>query len=121
MALAAATVSQDGLRPAARLVISVHTPNQGWAVIPAAGSPAQVFSKEVTLNLQQQLTIAGEPTWQATGLAKTGKNQNITWFVGGTNASWKGTPIALALVVEAGDVDFTRQAGGEILQAAIHY
>ena len=43
----------------------------------------------------------------------------VTWFVGGSNLGWQGSPLALALVIEGNQPDLALQIGAQVLQAAM--
>jgi len=119
MALAAAGLSNGGLRPAARVAISVHTPDQGWVILPNQGEAIQVYPDPFQPSFLESLAAPGEPYWQAVGSAPEDSDGQVTWFIGGTLPEWQGTPYALALVVEADDVDLARQIATDVLDAAI--
>ena len=98
MALAAASLSAQGIRPAPKLAISVHTSNQGWVIFPS-NNPIQIFTANETQSTTDQLAANGVPIWQIVASAQS-KKTVVTWVLAGTDQEWKGSPLALALVLE---------------------
>ena len=96
MALAAAAISNNGIRPPARIALAANTLQQGWVFLPALGDSAEAlpgpFARETAKSL------AGEnPYWSFTGIDK---KTPITWYLAGTPPDWSGTPLALVVAVE---------------------
>ena len=57
------------------------------------------------------------PGWESTGKSNSSQG-DFSWFLGGTAPEWKGTPLALALVLE-GDLPYSaRSIGRQILRSA---
>jgi cell division protein FtsW (lipid II flippase) len=118
MALAAAALSANGVRPTPRLAMAVDTPSQGWVTL--ISSPAQnALSAETASSAAHLLAVSGTPFWQVTGLSNLGQNKYV-WVVGGTLPSSQGSPLALALLLEENNPDLARQIGEKILLAAQH-
>ncbi len=115
MALAAASLSANGSRPAPKLAISVHTPTQGWVIFPT-GSPTPIFPASWTQNTTAQLVANGSPIWQIVATAQSQKNV-ITWYLAGTNQDWKGSPLTLALVLEQNNPALAQKIGSTLLNS----
>jgi cell division protein FtsW (lipid II flippase) len=118
MALAVAGLSNAGQRPAPRMALAVHTPHQGWVVLP--GNPP--VTSTMPLNFSEQLKLpdlGGLPVWEAVGQAETADGNPVTWYIAATVDTWPGTPLALALVLEEDDPVRAYQSGRNILRAAI--
>jgi cell division protein FtsW (lipid II flippase) len=113
MALAAASLSAGGIRPAPKLAISVHTPTQGWVIFPS-GSPTPIFPASWAQNTTAQLATNGSPIWQIVATAQSQKNV-ITWYLAGTDQDWKGSPLALALVLEQNNPALAQKIGSTLL------
>ena len=45
----------------------------------------------------------------------------MTWLTGGTLPDWQGTPYALALVIESGDVDLAQKIAKSVLDGALQF
>jgi cell division protein FtsW (lipid II flippase) len=118
MAVAAAGLSQNGLRPAPRLALSVQIPGQGWVILPPLSQPSQELPAPSVSSALDTVRVTGKPTWSAIGTAPNGTGKQIAWFIGGTLPAWQGTPIAIALTLESGSADAARRIGASLLQAA---
>jgi membrane peptidoglycan carboxypeptidase len=119
MALAAAALTADGLRPAPRLVTDVKTPQAGWVALPDQGSPEQVFPSGVTPPLLESLSSGDQPSWETAARAYNGK-QTLTWYIGGTLPGWNGTPLAVVVLLEEDSPDLARDIGQAVLDAALY-
>jgi cell division protein FtsI/penicillin-binding protein 2 len=119
MALAAATLSSDGVRPAPRLVMAVDTPAQGWVILPALSEPVTVFPSANAADTAQALMVSGQPFWQWNALV-TQVNQSFFWSLGGTLPDWQGAPLAVVVLLEENDPGGAVLIGQTLLEAATH-
>ena len=115
MALAAAAISNNGIRPPARIALAANTLQQGWVILPALGDSAEAlpgpFARETAKSL------AGEnPYWSFTS---TDKEAPITWYLAGTPPDWSGTPLALVVVVEEDNPAVANIIGQQELDQAL--
>ncbi|PWB53497.1 MAG: hypothetical protein C3F13_08765 [Anaerolineales bacterium] len=128
MALAAATLSNHGERPAPRLVMAVDTPLSGWITLPLTSQAVQALS-EISVNRTVGGAVSEDlPIWQLvtsiknTPSASTSTDQGSlgsSWYLGGTSLEWSGAPLALAVVIEENNPQLARQIGHSLLQTAI--
>jgi cell division protein FtsW (lipid II flippase) len=118
MALAAATLSHAGLRPAPRLAMAVKTPSQGWVVLPPLSQPIQALPAGTAAAATQALMVTGQPLWQWSGLAVQG-NKTYTWALAGTLPKWQGTPLAVVVLLEEPNQQLAASIGRQMLQAAM--
>jgi len=96
MALATASLSNNGIRPAARIAIAVNTPQQGWVILPALDKPDESIPESSAREIS--LALAGDnPYWTYTG---TTDETAITWHLAGTLPDWSGTPLSLVVLLE---------------------
>ena len=102
MALAAATLSNDGVRPAPRLAMAVDTPSQGWVILPAISDPVTVFTPVNATETAQALMVSGQPFWQWNATI-TQVNQVFSWSIGGTLPAGQSAPLAVVVVLEEDD------------------
>ena len=109
MALAAAALSNDGMRPTPQIASAVLTPQQGWLVLPQDPGQETVLTEEAAATA---LSLAGDngSYWQTVALARSG-DEELTWYVGGTLPEWKGTPLAIAILLEEGNPDLAQTIG----------
>ena len=119
VALAAAQLSNGGTRPSARLASAVHTPHQGWVVLPSGSGIPSINSyaspEELTAG-----SVSGLPVWDAVGLAQTDDGKPLTWYVSATIDSWPGSPLVLALILEEGNPDRAIEIGRALISAALN-
>lgn len=119
MALAAATLSNDGIRPLPRLVMAVDTPIQGWVVLPALGESMKVFPSANAVGTAQGLMISGQPFWQWNARA-TQENHTFSWSLGGTLPNMQGSPLAVVVLLEENNLNKAGLIGRTLLEAALH-
>ena len=112
MALAAASLSNGGVRPAPRLAVAVNTPQSGWVILPPGEQPVSVVSSESAQAASQMLAIPGLPGWQLTARAWDAEGKVYSWYLGGTQLSWPGAPLALAVLIEEDDPLLAVEIGG---------
>ena len=118
MAVAAANLSNHGVRPSPLLVISVETPQQGWVVLPS-GTSSSVTSHAGFDTAVNNLASPDLPVWESVGQASSGQD-HFTWFIGGTVPGWNGQPLALALVLEENNPSLAQQIGETVLKKALN-
>jgi cell division protein FtsI/penicillin-binding protein 2 len=115
MALATAALSNDGVRPPARIAAAVKTPQQGWVVLPALDKPVETLSESAVRKTTQAL--AGKISyWSFTG---AGDETPLTWHLAGTLPDWSGTPLALVILLEEDNSKLAEEIGGELLDTAL--
>jgi cell division protein FtsW (lipid II flippase) len=119
MALAAATLSSDGVRPAPRLAMAVDTPTQGWVILPTISEPMMVFASASAAETAQALMVNGQPFWQWNATV-TQANQTFSWSLGGTLPDWQGTPLAVVILLEENDPNRAGAIGQTLLESATH-
>jgi hypothetical protein len=117
MAIAAATLSNGGVRPHPRIALAVNTPSEGWVVLPALGQPQTVFSAEAAASAATHYGVAGTARWQWRTTAASPR-QVLTWYIAGTIPGWQGTPLVAVVLLEDGDVGAATQIGAALMLAA---
>ena len=119
MALAAAALSNQGLRPAPWLVLAVDSPEAGWVMLPALDNPTEMFSSAAAQSVASQLADAELPIWQICACVPLENAQGVCWYLGGTLASWPGAPLAIAVLIENPDPALAISTGRGMLQSAL--
>ncbi len=113
MALAAAMLSDAGTRPSPRITSAMNIPGQGWSLLPLeAPSNASLNQASAAANF---LKTDALPAWLVTATAQSA-NGKISWFLGGTVPDWKGTPLAMVIVLEEDNPTLVHQMGMEMLK-----
>ncbi|HEX9091222.1 MAG TPA: FtsW/RodA/SpoVE family cell cycle protein, partial [Anaerolineales bacterium] len=126
MVLAAASLSNGGMRPAPRLVLSVSTPESGWAMSPVTTQPQQVFSSGAAANNAGALSGSEREIWQAISAGEKGvgysweSQQGYAWYIGGTLPDWPGVPLTIAVILEENDPARILEMGRNLIKAAMH-
>lgn len=125
MALAAATLSNGGERPAPNLVMAVDTPQSGWVMLPESSKPELVLQEKVANNTADALADDELPIWQVVSAGDEGvgnsseANPGYSWFIGGTLPEWPGAPVAIAVLLEENDPQRVLEMGESLLQSAM--
>ena len=99
VAIAAATLSNGGVRPAPRLAMAVDTPTQGWVVLPSLSTSTMVFPKISTEETTRSLMGSGQPFWAWNAIVSQ-TSEVFSWSLGGTLTSWQGAPLAVTVLLE---------------------
>ena len=116
IALAAAAVSNNGVRPTPKIAQMQENPAGGWYLFPNPKGADETLGPDEIARLVQILAVSGTQTWQ-TALIPTG--ENLTWYVGGTSQDWPGTHLAIALVLEEANLPLAEEIGQKMLSAAM--
>jgi cell division protein FtsW (lipid II flippase) len=117
MALAAASLSGDGVRPAPRLAIAIDTPTKGWVILPALSEPITVFSSTSATDTSRALMVSNHLFWQWNARVQQ-TNQIFSWSLGGTLPDWLGTPLVVVVLLEENDTNLAGVIGQTLLETA---
>jgi cell division protein FtsW (lipid II flippase) len=115
MALATATLSNNGFRPAPRLVQALQTAEGEWANQAALASANPVFSGEAANATASALRVSNLPIWQSVARAQNAPGEAITWYLAGTLPDWTGQPVNLVLVLEEDNPAQAVEIGQQVL------
>jgi len=116
MALAAAMLSNDGTRPEPRIAAAINTPQQGWVILPS--NPLSKATLAQGTAAARYLQMNALPTWQVTATALTA-DKRISWYLAGTIPDWKGTPLAMALLLEEDNPALAQSIGSTVLKSIL--
>jgi cell division protein FtsW (lipid II flippase) len=117
--LAAATLSHDGIMPVPRIATAVNTPEQGWVVLSAEGTPIDVIQAEAANEAALSFIVKGKSYWSHVGQASTDE-KIITWLLAGTLPDWKGAPLVLVVALEENNTFLAQYIGDAILDEALN-
>jgi hypothetical protein len=117
MAMAASALSAGGKVPQPVLSIAVHTPTQGWVILPT-NQADQVFASSSAVSAAYMLAQPGEFFWQTIAPVETSTGL-LTWYLGGTLPRWQGTPLAVAIVLEEKNPALAEKIGQSLLRSAV--
>jgi len=122
MALAAATLSNGGIRPIPHLTLAVELPQAGWTVLPVMETASAVFVRSAAERAHQELTDEMTQIWYSistTSIENPNPDTTYAWFIGGTAATWQGSPLALAVLIEENNVNLVKEIGTAYLTSAL--
>jgi len=115
IALAAAALSNNGIRPAARIALAADTPQQGWVILPPLGEAVEAlpgpFVRKTVLALADE-----KPYWT---YSSASNNTALTWYLAGTLPDWSGTPLALVVLLEEDNGPGAIQIGESLFELAL--
>jgi cell division protein FtsW (lipid II flippase) len=120
MALAAAALSNGGVRPAPRLAVAVNPSPEGWVALPPPARSVPVFSKEAAQRTVAALASVPLPLWQSVGLAYNDGQKSVTWYLSGTLPIWNGAPLALAVLLEEANPPLAQRIGQAMWEAILY-
>jgi cell division protein FtsW (lipid II flippase) len=116
VAIAAASLSNNGNMPAPRLALSYRSPVGEWIILPPLGTTSELLSPTEADALAANYQLPDLPTWQ---IISTPSGENLTWYLSGTVPGSANIPLALALVLEEKDAVLAEQIGQAVLNSAI--
>ena len=119
VALASAALSNDGMVPAARIATAVNTPNDGWVILPALGTPFKAVAAAAAEEAAGSFIQQGHNYWSHTGQA-TEKDSAVTWFIAGTPPNWQASPLVVVVLLEEENVRLAQHIGQELLVDAMY-
>ncbi len=121
MALAAASLSNYGQVPSARLALAVQDVRGGWRDLPAADEVQRQLSSVLALTMANKLASKRLPIWELTAQAVTAEGKIITWYVAGSlpdNRS-DGKRRVVVVVLEGNNPSLARTIGQKLLIRAL--
>lgn len=119
MALHAAALSNQGIEPPPRFVISRQTPEGTWLALPTTGTARQVMSAQGAQRAAELLRVPNQAWWMLQATVPAGSNQTHTWVLGGTLTKESSPPLALALVLESPQPVRAAEIATRLLTAAL--
>jgi cell division protein FtsW (lipid II flippase) len=114
VALAAAALSNQGTIPAPRIATAVNTPNDGWVVLPALGTPSEAIPASAADETARALIVDGENYWAHVGQAQSDESP-VTWFIAGTPPNWQASPMVVVVLLEDESPRLAQRIGNELL------
>jgi len=121
MAMAASTLTNQGVLPGPRIVNAVQDPFDGWNTLPKLQSNAEVLPANAAVQVNELLRVTHSPYWQVVSTAMTEGLQPITWFIGGTTPDWQGQPITAVVVLESASPELAQTIGRDLLEQSIRF
>lgn len=116
IALAAAALSNNGIRPVPIIARLMQNPNGGWVLIPIINQPQAIINPQSTDRATRTLSLPDTQIWQILSIPS---GEDLAWFIGGTSPDWGGLPLAVVLVLEEGNINLAEEIGQAVLLAAM--
>lgn len=118
-ALAGAALSNQGILPAPRIAMAVNTPEEGWVVLPALGTPIEAISDSDANDAALSFIREGQSFWSHVGQAE-GDESQVTWFIAGTPPNWQASPLVVVVALEEDNARLAERIGRELLVDAMN-
>ena len=115
MAVAAAAITNNGMKPPPALVNAYQTSDGKWVEISETPPDSEVMAQSVAKRIMGELATPNQAIWYQVGHAVTDDNQILTWVIGGTTDEWTGTPLAIAIVIEENTPGIAQSLGSILL------
>jgi hypothetical protein len=115
VAFAAASLSNAGVRPVARLALSYQHPELGWQLFPPMGKAVKLLHPEDADTLNSTLLSPDLPIWQITSIPD---DEDLTWYLAGTQTA-KSPALTLALVLEEENLPLAEEIGKAVILAGM--
>lgn len=112
MGMAVSALTNSGILPSPRFVLSVQTPDQGWVVLPEK-SHSLVMDAEELVDVTRLLQLHNIPAWHTLAQSRQA-DKTFTWFIGGTLPDWRGAPLALVILLEEDAPDQALKIGTDL-------
>lgn len=119
MAMVAATISNNGARPAPALVNSYLTPEGSWQALGPAKTVAVVHTPSLAAEIQSELRSSNQTIWYQVGHALINGQEPLTWYIGGTTPDWSATPLAIAVAIEDDASKLALDIGNTLLNLSV--
>lgn len=118
MAAAYAALSNGGHSVSPILATAFSYGDDRWNLFPSETAPAALTAMNTALSATT-LANSSIPGWSlvSTGLTKTG---SVNWFIAGTPAEWKGTPVVVVVALEDATSNMVTKIGTEMFKAAVN-
>jgi len=123
LAVAAAAITGGGVRPSPKIVGAIKTSDGDWESLKSISEPVQAFSPEISAEVASKLSEPDLPFWQVVTLSPPAQSGTIdqagTWYLSGSNPSYKGIPISIALHIEEENPELAVRIGQAVIRRAL--
>jgi cell division protein FtsW (lipid II flippase) len=117
IATSASAITNDGLMPTPKIVVSVNTSKGGWISL-SKETKSQVMPANQANSINKFLKSEDISGWEITAQGNDLKTK-VAWYIAGTPSSWLGKPLTVVLVLENQNPLKAREIGREIYMLAI--
>jgi cell division protein FtsI/penicillin-binding protein 2 len=120
LALAAAAISNEGVRPTPIIVSAVETPDGNWEPYSSMVEPVQAFFPNEAAEAAMKLSEPDSQFWQVVAISPPAQartdNETGTWYLAGSIPSSNRAPISLALHLEQDNPELAVRIGQSIFR-----
>jgi cell division protein FtsW (lipid II flippase) len=117
MAVAASTLSTEGVLTAPVLSYAVETPHQGWVILPK--NDPQSIPYETEMSSSDFLNPDEQNFWVFMGKGDRDEEQPVIWYASGTTKYWKGMPLMVVVLLEENTPTLANSIGEDVLLHAL--
>ena len=119
MALAASTLTNQGIRPGPRLVSAYRDPEGAWVTIPKFVQNTQVLPSAAASQVTALLQSSRMAIWQVSSTVTTEDAEVISWYVAGTTQQWQGQPTVVVVLLETFDPLDAKNIGLALMEGVL--
>jgi cell division protein FtsW (lipid II flippase) len=119
VALASASISNHGMIPAPQIATAVNTPNDGWVVLSAQGTPVEAVPASAADEAAASYHTDGNNYWSYGALVLE-KNSYVTWSITGSLPDWSGSPFVVVVLLEESNPYQARLIAQDVLMGAMN-
>ncbi|MEN8241287.1 MAG: FtsW/RodA/SpoVE family cell cycle protein [Chloroflexota bacterium] len=117
LALAAASLSNQGTIPAPQFLLAAESSLDDWSPYTASGESTNIYSERIANSTAARLSNPDYPYWQTTANAYTQSGQKLTWYLAGTLPGAE-TPLVVVVLLEYHTPAIAQEIGLRVLQNA---
>ena len=115
MALAAAVVSAEGVRPGPQLVSAINFPETGWTPTELLSSAVRVLQKRDADQIVNANAVSELGIWQITEVVETEEGSKATWYLGGRLSGTNVPGLAVSVLLEEEAPSLAEKIGQALL------
>lgn len=119
MVMVAATITNNGMRPAPALVNSYYSREGTWQAFGPSQAAQVVLSENLSEEIQDNLRSDTQTIWYQIGHALINQEEPLTWYIGGTTPEWSAAPLAIAIAIEEEAPELALQIGNTLLNLSV--
>jgi len=119
MALAASTLTNQGIRPGPRLVSAYQDPEGVWITVPKFAQNIQVLPTAAASQVTELLQSSTTAIWQVSSTTTTDDAEVISWYVAGTTQQWQGQPTVVVVLLETFDPIDAKNIGLALMEGVL--
>jgi hypothetical protein len=120
MSLAVSALINEAILPGPRIVNAYQSPSLNWTPLQklSTNRPSSLDPRSTT-ELVEMLQVSQSPFWLVTSVTENEQGEPITWVIGGSTPEWQGQPLAVVVVLEEYNPNFSRQVSTMLIEQAL--